>query len=186
MRASGVGAGAATAIHRLHGAEQEAEQTQQALYEQYQAMLKMHGADDAHRDRNGETTGTYTLSQLGLLEPTQQAITAGFTADERMDPAVFEQKSMADKLQWRSQAHTQPGPVRVDTVRYTDEAVVSDLEALSRHPAQDAYMTFADEKFCVVDEVPGQRAAARAGPCGAAGGGVRLDGRHRRRTECEL
>ena len=72
-----------------------------------------------------------------------------------MDPAVFAQKSMADKLQWRSQAHTQPGPVRVDTVRYTDEAVVSDLEALSRHPAQDAYMTFADEKFCVVDEVPG-------------------------------
>lgn len=150
-----LGAGAGYSYYRLHGAAQEAEQTQQALYEQYQAMLKNAEQTTLTVTENGETAGTYTLSQLGLLEPTQQAITAGFTADERMDPAVFAQKSMADKLQWRSQAHTQPGPVRVDTVRYTDEAVVSDLEALSRHPAQDAYMTFADEKFCVVDEVPG-------------------------------
>ncbi len=125
------------------------------FYEQYQAMLQNAEQTTLTVTENGETTGTYTLSQLGLLEATEQAITAGFTADERMDPAVFAQKSMADKLQCRSQAHTQPGPVRVDTVRYTDEAVVSDLEALPRHPAQDAYMTFADEKFCVVDEVPG-------------------------------
>lgn len=72
-----------------------------------------------------------------------------------MDPAVFAQKSWQTSSSGARQAHTQPGPVRVDTVRYTDEAVVSDLEAVSRHPAQDAYMTFADEKFCVVDEVPG-------------------------------
>ena len=150
-----LGAGAGYGYYRLHGAAVEAEQTQQALYEQYQAMLQNAEQTTLTVTENGETAGTYTLSQLGLLEPTQQAITAGFTADERMDPAVFAQKSMADKLQWRSQAHTQPGPVRVDTVRYTDEAVVSDLEAVSRHPAQDAYMTFADEKFCVVDEVPG-------------------------------
>ena len=150
-----LGAGAGYGYYRLYGAAQEAEQTQQALYEQYQAMLKNAAQTTLTVTENGETTGTYTLSQMGLLEATEQAIAAGFTADERMDPAVFAQKSMADKLQWRSQAHTQPGPVRVDTVRYTDEAVVSDLEALSRHPAQDAYMTFADEKFCVVDEVPG-------------------------------
>ena len=150
-----LGAGAGYGYYRLHGAAQEAEQTQQALYEQYQAMLQNAEQTTLTVTENGETAGTYTLLQLGLLEATEQAIAAGFTADERMDPAVFAQKSMADKLQWRSQAHTQPGPVRVDTVRYTDEAVVSDLEAVSRHPAQDAYMTFADEKFCVVDEVPG-------------------------------
>ena len=134
---------------------------------------------------NGETSRhVYALAAGASGSRPQQAIAAGFTADERMDPAVFAQKSMADKLQWRSQAHTQPGPVRVDTVRYTDEAVVSDLEALSRHPAQDAYMTFADEKFCVVDEVPGNelqlepvRAALRE-----AASGLTVDARAARRT----
>ena len=150
-----LGAGAGFAYYRLYSTAQDAEQMQRTIFEQYEAMLQNAEQTTLTVTENGETTGTYTLLQLGLLEPTQQAITAGFTADERMDPAMFAQKSMADKLQWRSQAHTQPGPVRVDTVRYTDEAVVSDLEALSRHPAQDAYMTFADEKFCVVDEVPG-------------------------------
>ena len=131
-----LGAGAGYGYYRLHGAALEAEQTQTALYEQYQAMLQNAEQTTLTVTENGETAGTYTLLQLGLLEATEQAIAAGFTADERMDPAVFAQKSMADKLQWRSQAHTQPGPVRVDTVRYTDEAVVSDLEALPRHPAQ--------------------------------------------------
>ena len=133
-----LGAGAGYGYYRLHGAAQEAEQTQQALYEQYQAMLKNAEQTTLTVTENGETTGTYTLLQLGLLEATEQAITAGFTADERMDPAVFAQKSMADKLQWRSQAHTQPGPVRVDTVRYTDEAVVSDLEATCSLPRSRA------------------------------------------------
>ena len=112
-----LGAGAGYGYYRLHGAAQEAEQTQQALYEQYQAMLQNAEQTTLTVTENGETAGTYTLLQLGLLEATEQTIAAGFTADERMDPAVFAQKSMADKLQWRSQAHTQPGPVRVETVR---------------------------------------------------------------------
>ena len=62
---------------------------------------------------------------------------------------------MTEKLEWRSQTHTQPGSVRADLVRYTDERVVDDLEAMSRRRAQDAYMEFDGEKFRVVDEVQG-------------------------------
>ena len=87
-----LGAGAGYGYYRLHGAAQEAEQTQQALYEQYQAMLQNAEQTTLTVTENGETAGTYTLLQLGLLEATEQAIAAGFTADERMDPAVFAQK----------------------------------------------------------------------------------------------
>ena len=87
-----LGAGAGYGYYRLHGAAQEAEQTQQALYEQYQAMLQNAEQTTLTVTENGETAGTYTLLQLGLLEATEQAIAAGFTADERMDPAVFARK----------------------------------------------------------------------------------------------
>ena len=83
-----LGAGAGYGYYRLHGAAQEAEQTQQALYEQYQAMLQNAEQTTLTVTENGETAGTYTLLQLGLLEATEQAIAAGFTADERMDPAA--------------------------------------------------------------------------------------------------
>ena len=56
-----LGAGAGYGYYRLHGAAQEAEQTQQALYEQYQAMLKNAEQTTLTVTENGETTGTYTL-----------------------------------------------------------------------------------------------------------------------------
>ena len=53
-----LGAGAGYGYYRLHGAAQEAEQTQQALYEQYQAMLQ-----------NAEqTTLTVTEKQFSKME----------------------------------------------------------------------------------------------------------------------
>ena len=148
-------AGAGYGFYRLHGAAQEAEQTQQALYTQYQTMLQNAKQTALTVTENNETVGTYTLADLGMLEATEQAITAGFAADERMNPALFAQKGMTEKLEWRSQTHAAPDTVRADGVRYTDEKVVSDLEAVSRLPAQDAYMDFDGEKFVVVDEVPG-------------------------------
>lgn len=141
--------------YRLHGAAQDAQTMQQTLCGQYETMLQNADETTFTVTENGEPVGTYTLSQLGLLDATKQAITAGFTADERMDPAVFAEKSMSEKLEWRSRTHTQPGTVRADMVRYTDEAIVSDLEAVSRVPAQDACMEFDGEKFQVKDEIPG-------------------------------
>lgn len=67
-----LGAGAGYGYYRLHGAAQEAEQTQQALYEQYQAMLQNAEQTTLTVTENGETAGTYTLLQLGLLEATSR------------------------------------------------------------------------------------------------------------------
>ena len=150
-----LGAGAGYGYYRLHGAAQAAEREQKTLYDQYQTMLQNAEQTTLTVTENGETVGSYTLRMLGLLDATEQTITAGFTADERMEPDVFAQKSMTEKLEWRSQTHAQPGAVRADMVRYTDERVVDDLEAMSRRPAQDAYMEFDGDKFRVVDEVPG-------------------------------
>ena len=150
-----LGAGAGFGYYRLHTSAQEAQAAQQALYTQYQTMLQNAEQTTLTVTEKGETVGAYTLADLGLLEPTEQAITAGFTADERMEPGVFAQKSLTEKLEWRAQTHTQPGTVRADLVRYTDERVVDDLEAMSRRRAQDAYMEFDGEKFRVVDEVQG-------------------------------
>ena len=58
-----LGAGAGYGYYRLHGAAQEAEQTQQALYEQYQAMLQNAAQTTLTVPENGETAGTYTLSR---------------------------------------------------------------------------------------------------------------------------
>ena len=54
---------------------------------------------------NGETVGVYTLDALGLLDATKQTIAAGFTADERMNPDIFDQKGVTEKLEWRAQTH---------------------------------------------------------------------------------
>ena len=150
-----LGAGAGYGYYRVYGAAAEAEQTQKALYEQYQAMLENAEQTALRVTENGQEIGTYTLEDLGLLDATKQAVTAAFTTDERMTPEVFAQKSMTDKIEWRSQGHNQPGAVRVDMVRYTDTEILADLEKVSRRPAQDAYMEFDGEKFRVVDEVPG-------------------------------
>ena len=150
-----LGAGAGFAYYRLYSTAQDAEQMQRTIFEQYEAMLQNAEQTTLTVTENGETVGAYTLGDLGLLDATEQAITAGFTADERMEPELFAQKSKTEKLEWRSQTHTQPGSVRADLVRYNDERVVDDLEAMSRRRAQDAYMEFDGEKFRVVDEVQG-------------------------------
>lgn len=150
-----LGAGAGYGYYRLNGAAQDAEQTQKSIYDQYQAMLQNAEQTALTVTENGEAVGTYTLSQLGMLETTQQAIGAGFTVDERMNPELFAQKSLPEKLQWRALSHTQAAAVRADLTRYTDALVTDDLEAVQRKPAQDAYMDFDGEKFVVVDEVPG-------------------------------
>ena len=125
-----LGAGAGYGYYRVYGAAAEAEQTQKGLYEQYQAMLENAEQTALRVTENGQEIGTYTLEDLGLLDATKQAVTAAFTADERMTPEVFAQKSMTDRIEWRSQGHNQPGAVRVDMVRYTDAEVLADLEAL--------------------------------------------------------
>ena len=148
-------AGAGFGYYRLYTTAQEAEAAQRTLYEQYQTMLQNAEQTTLTVTENGETVGVYTLDALGLLDATKQTIAAGFTADERMNPDIFDQKGVTEKLEWRAQTHTQPGTVRADLVRYTDERVVDDLEAMSRRRAQDAYMEFDGEKFRVVDEVQG-------------------------------
>ncbi len=150
-----LGAGAGFGYYRVSMSAREAEGAQQALYTQYQTMLQNAEQTTLTVTEKGETVGSYTLGDLGLLDATEQTINAGFTADERMAPELFAQKSLTEKLEWRSQTHTQPGTVRADLVRYTDERVVDDLEAISRRRAQDAYMAFDGEKFHVVDEVQG-------------------------------
>lgn len=150
-----LGAGAGFAYYRLYSTAQDAEQMQRTIFEQYEAMLQNAEQTTLTVTENGETVGVYTLDALGLLDATKQTIAAGFTADERMNPDIFDQKGVTEKLEWRAQTHTQPGTVRADLVRYTDERVVDDLEAMSRRRAQDAYMEFDGEKFRVVDEVQG-------------------------------
>ena len=59
-----LGAGAGYGYYRLHGAAQEAEQTQQALYEQYQAMLQNAAQTTLTVTENGETAGTQSLRAL--------------------------------------------------------------------------------------------------------------------------
>lgn len=150
-----LGAGAGFAYYRLYSTAQDAEQMQRTIFEQYEAMMQNAEQTTLTVTENGETVGVYTLDALGLLDATKQTIAAGFTADERMNPDIFDQKGVTEKLEWRAQTHTQPGTVRADLVRYTDERVVDDLEAMSRRRAQDAYMEFDGEKFRVVDEVQG-------------------------------
>lgn len=150
-----LGAAAGFGYYRLNGAAQDAEQTQRSIYDQYQAMLRNAEQTTLTVTESGETIGSYTLSQLGMLDTTQQTISAGFTAEERMKPELFAQKGLTEKLRWRTLSHTQPGTVRADLTRYTDELVTDDLAAVQRKPAQDAYMDFDGEKFVVVDEVPG-------------------------------
>ena len=150
-----LGAAAGFGYYRLNRAAQDAEQTQKTIYDQYQTMLRNAEQTTLTVTENGETVGTYTLSQLGMLQTTQQVISAAFTSEERMDPALFAQKSLTEKLQWRALSHTQPAAVRADLTQYTDEAVTDDLEAVQRRPAQDAYMAFDGEKFVVVDEAAG-------------------------------
>ena len=150
-----LGAAAGFGYYRLNGAAQDAEQTQRSIYDQYQTMLRNAEQTTLTVTESGETIGSYTLSQLGMLDTTQQAISAGFTAEERMKPELFAQKGLTEKLRWRTLSHTQPGTVRADLTRYTDELVTDDLAAVQRKPAQDAYMDFDGEKFVVVDEVPG-------------------------------
>ena len=150
-----LGAGAGFGYYRLHSAQTDAEQAQKALYDAYQTMLENAQQTTLTVTENGETVGTYTLQELGLLEPTQQAVTAAFSADERMEPDIFAQKSMTEKLEWRSLPHEAPKMVRVDMVRYSDEKILADLEELPRRPAQDAYMEFDGERFHVVDAAQG-------------------------------
>ena len=150
-----LGAAAGFGYYRLNGAAQDAEQMQRSIYDQYQTMLRNAEQTTLTVTESGETIGSYTLSQLGMLDTTQQAISAGFTAEERMKPELFAQKGLTEKLRWRTLSHTQPGTVRADLTRYTDELVTDDLAAVQRKPAQDAYMDFDGEKFVVVDEVPG-------------------------------
>lgn len=150
-----LGAAAGFGYYRLNSAAQDAEQMQRSIYDQYQTMLRNAEQTTLTVTESGETIGSYTLSQLGMLDTTQQAISAGFTAEERMNPELFAQKGLTEKLRWRTLSHTQPGTVRADLTRYTDELVTDDLAAVQRKPAQDAYMDFDGEKFVVVDEVPG-------------------------------
>ena len=97
-----LGAGAGFAYYRLYSTAQDAEQMQRTIFEQYEAMLQNAEQTTLTVTENGETVGVYTLDALGLLDATKQTIAAGFTADERMNPDIFDQKGVTEKLEWRA------------------------------------------------------------------------------------
>ena len=104
---------------------------------------------------NGETLGTYTLSELGLAENAKQALTAGLSQLDLLPEADFEALGLLDRLRWlKNEGDTAPD-VTLDLIALDVSKPEQDAHAVSREAPQDAHLSLEDGKFTVVEAVQG-------------------------------
>ena len=104
---------------------------------------------------NGNPVGTYSLEALGVRSATLAAATGPYSAVDRMDEDAFEHLGIRTRLDWLNTAHPAAQEIAVDMTDYTPAAVLEDLQARRRTPAQDAAVDFADGSYYIVPEQPG-------------------------------
>lgn len=151
VAAAVVAAGLATVIMLAGSAKNE----QAEIYEIYTNMQQNARETALTVTEDGETVGTYQLSQLGVLEDTLEAVDTQFDAYDRMEPEVFAEVALTEKLKWLFGEKVHSADVAVAADRTDLFEVMEDLYAMPRVEAQDAYVSYGDGSFRVNPEVAG-------------------------------
>lgn len=134
-----------------------AEQMQAHIYGTYTRMQENARNTTLTITEGGEEIGVYDLKQLGVLDDTISALDGVFHEYERMEPAVFAEVSMWDKVMWRlgSQTEAEDLPVQAENADLTQ--VLAQLKAMPREEPQDAYVEYVDGKFVINAEMIGTK-----------------------------
>lgn len=99
--------------------------------------------------------GTYSLSDLGILDSTVNTITAKYSIEDRTRADIFDAESLQDKIAWNKGEHPAMQVYPVNMAGYTDAAFSRALAAISRTASENAYPVFNGHGYEIVDAVPG-------------------------------
>lgn len=159
-------AAAAGVWYYFHTNAQQTDAAHEQVYAQYQAMLAAVDETVLTVTENGSAIGAYDLQTLGLREALVDAITAQFSAVDRMTPEQYAALPMQDKLDWEK-THVAPAlRCTVNMLRFDGSAVIEDLQQVERHAPQNAYLALEDGVYTLHEEVAGDTldtAAVQAG-----------------------
>lgn len=103
----------------------------------------------------GNTIGTFTLHELGLLQGTQTAMEQIYSAGDRMSHDAFHALSRAEKESWARQHHPQNSSVPIAMDGFDPSIVLTALDGIPRKAAEDSFVRFEDGVFVIHDAVPG-------------------------------
>lgn len=148
-------AGGAGAFMLTGNAVNQAEQAHQSVYSQYSRMQANARTTTLTVTEDGVVVGAYTLEDLGLLPNVSAAVDQCFAETDRMEPELFANLPINEKLEWSK--NVQPGShsVPVDLTGLDLSGILQDLEDMPRHESENAYVEFIDGEFFVHEEVYG-------------------------------
>lgn len=159
-------AAAAGVWYYFHSNAQQTDAAHEQVYAQYQAMLTAVDETVLTVTENGSAIGAYDLQTLGLREALVNAVTAQFSAVDRMSPQEYAALPMQDKLDWEK-THVAPATsCAVNMMLFDGSAVLEDLQQMERTDPQDAYLALEDGVYTLHPEVAGDTldpAAVQAG-----------------------
>ena len=132
-----------------------AERAQEAMYDRYLSMRSSAMSSTLTVMEDGVVVGEYTLEQLGVLPAVLEDVDACFGEQDRMEPAVFANLTVKEKLAWNKADHGSTRSIAVDLSDLDLDPVMNDLNAMPRKDPENAYVEFIDGKFVLHDEVEG-------------------------------
>ena len=147
-------AGAGTFV-LTNNAVSDAEAAHTAVYNDYVQMQNNAAASSLTVTEQGIVVGTYTMEELGVMAQTGKAVEACYGETDRMEPKVFSNLTIKEKLDWNKQDHGGVRSAEVDLAGLDLSPVLADLDAVPRLEAENAYVEFVDGAFLVHEELPG-------------------------------
>ena len=148
-------AGGAGAFVLTGSAVDRAERAHEAVYSQYARMQANARTTALTVTEDGIVIGDYTLEDLGVLANVSAAVDQCFAETDRMEPALFANLPIDEKLEWSKTAQSGSHSVPVDLTGLNLSVVLEDLEAMPRYESENAYVEFIDGEFFVHEEING-------------------------------
>ncbi len=101
---------------------------------------------------NGALIGTYSLTDLGLRDAVLAEAVGPYSAVDRMEPEAFAHLGIRTRLSWLRETHPAAREIAITAENCDLSAVMDDLLARRRTPAQDAQVVFSDGKYQIAPE----------------------------------
>ena len=133
------GGGYAVSRQQLIKRAAGAEAAHDAVLNEYRTLVKNAENSTVTITEGAQTIGSFTLSELGVLDATVQDITASYSEEDRMDSASFGAMAPKEKLAWARNEHPERKAYPVNMQGYSDAPLRELLTGLPRTAAVDAF-----------------------------------------------
>ena len=143
------------AARELEESLSRAEEIHESLHSRYLAALEALDESRVTVTENGRKVGDYTLEELGLAGPARSAVIGTFDASDHLSEEAFAAMPQGERLAQLDRADFRPAAVTLTGDALNCAALLEDLDAMPRRPAEDCRPAFTGKGFTFQKEKPG-------------------------------